>query len=162
MAEAKKEYERELYYTPTEDDLIPGLEFELYDDYSEGDENAKWHPLVYGQNFTDKQGSITYIHPLLENRIRVKILNLEDFKKLGFEPTEDKDIVRLKTSYQDDKGEVYLYCLFKTAQDKTIVVDLYYEFLYKERLNQDRVYVGKCMNYAELRRILKNTTSLIK
>lgn len=163
IEEAKREVESERYYTPTEQDLIPGLAFELFEDLDHLDpeketSKAEWNKLVYPRSGTSLEGTINSIYPLEEGRVRVKWLELTDLIEFGFEATEDYDIVRLKTPHKDqDNRFVYLNCLFKKYSDE-IVIDLYHEFMYNEKLQQDRLYAGTCSNITEFKWIMAHTT----
>lgn len=68
------------YYTPTIEDLIFGLEFELY---SNNDNSWDKRCILYGHTFGDARNEIV----INKNNIRIKHLDEDDILDLGWQST---------------------------------------------------------------------------
>lgn len=163
MSEARLELEKDNYYTPKYNELVDGLSFEVlsYDDQT-GEES--WKSYMFPDNLLTLHIESLWGVPIDEGKIRVKRLDHQDIKDLGFEKTEDKDIFRKLSPYTDGENKpVYLYlnvAYHKVAENVIDgVLELYYKFYFKDVLQEDRLYSGRVNNKAELAWILKNTVS---
>jgi hypothetical protein len=70
------------YYTPTKEDFHIGFEFQIYEDFDYYDE-PRWVDLIYGDHITNDD-QLGNPFPIKEDRIRVKKLDQDDLRELGF------------------------------------------------------------------------------
>ena len=150
------------YYTPTIEEFHPGFEYETLltrhesigfkaEDWTPsvwGDLNNPAYSLLAGESINLNQTQLFHLKDLISlNRVRVKVLDDEDIKSLGFE-SEYKDY------YVKGSVGILPYWLY-------VIIDARYEDVIISGKRGDETGVlfrGSIKNKAELKRILKAVT----
>ncbi|HYE68026.1 MAG TPA: hypothetical protein VEA58_05400 [Anaerovoracaceae bacterium] len=131
------------YYTPEIEEFHPGFAFEWYD----GDE---WQYIICPEvniefSIDDTYESISSL--INQEKIRVKYLDLEDIKELGWKVYADKDreIFFIKNAHILKFSHDFSLLIYVKPEDDTL------ESLYQASIR----FEGTIRNKSELRRLMK-------